>query len=90
MANQNHMIKHSGQVCTPDFLVSTILDYAGYISGSILQKHVIDNSCGDGAFLCEIVSRYCEDYISTNSSTNGLRQELETFIHGIELDNVAF
>ena len=90
MVNQNYMIKHSGQVFTPDFLVSTILDYAGYISGSILQKHVIDNSCGDGAFLCEIVSRYCEDYISTNSSTNGLRQELETFIHGIELDNVAF
>ena len=41
MANQNHMIKHSGQVFTPDFLVSTILDYAGYISGSILQSTLL-------------------------------------------------
>ena len=40
MVNQNHMIKHSGQVFTPDFLVSTILAYAGYISGSMwLIKH---------------------------------------------------
>ena len=44
------MIKYSGQVFTPDFLVSAILDYVGYVDGNILQKHVIDNSCGDGAF----------------------------------------
>lgn len=47
--------KNNGQVYTPDFLVSNILDYVGYTDGNILQKHVIDNSCGDGAFLCCIV-----------------------------------
>lgn len=41
-------VKNSGQVFTPDFLVSNILDYVGYTEGNILQKHVIDNSCGDG------------------------------------------
>ena len=66
--NSNRMVKHSGQVFTPDFLVFSILDYAGYTKGKILQKHVIDNSCGDGAFLCEITNRYCEDYLTANGS----------------------
>lgn len=86
----NRMIKHSGQVFTPAFLVVTILDYAGYIGGNILRKHIIDNSCGDGAFLCEITKRYCNDYIDANGSIQGLKEELEKFIHGIELDPVAF
>jgi len=84
------MVKHSGQVFTPDYLVRNILDYAGYKSGNILQKHIIDNSCGDGAFLCEITSRYCKDYIANNGSLHGLKEELENYIHGIELDPVAF
>lgn len=88
--NSNRMIKHSGQVFTPDFLVSTILDYVGYVDGNILQKHVIDNSCGDGAFLCEITNRYCKDYIAQNGSVRGLKDELEKYIHGIELDPVAY
>lgn len=83
-------MKHSGQVFTPDFLVKSILDYASYTEGNILSKHVIDNSCGDGAFLCEIVSRYCEDYITNNGGIDGLSKDLETFVHGIELDPVAY
>lgn len=88
--NSNRMIKHSGQVFTPDFLVFSILDYVGYVSGKILRKHVIDNSCGDGAFLCEITSRYCKDYLNVHGSINGLKEELETYIHGIELDQIAY
>lgn len=88
--NSNRMVKHSGQVFTPDFLVISILDYAGYVSSNILQKHVIDNSCGDGAFLCEITKRYCKEYIAQHGSTQGLKEELEKFIHGIELDPIAF
>ena len=52
-------VKHSGQVFTPGFLVRNMLDYAGYVCGNILEKHIIDNSCGAGAFLCEAVARYC-------------------------------
>lgn len=84
------LVKHSGQVFTPDFLVKSILDYATYTDGNILSKHVIDNSCGDGAFLCEIVNRYCVTYLTKYGSIDGLRSELETFIHGIELDPVAY
>lgn len=83
-------VKNSGQVFTPDFLVSNILDYVGYTEGNILQKHVIDNSCGDGAFLCCIVDRYCKDYITQNESILGLKDDLEKYIHGIEIDTIAY
>ncbi len=83
-------VKNSGQVFTPDFLVSNILDHVGYTEGNILQKHVIDNSCGDGAFLCCIVDMYCKDYITRNESIYGLKEDLEKYIHGIEIDTVAY
>ena len=70
--------------------MSNILDYVGYTDGNILQKHIIDNSCGDGAFLCNIVDRYCKDYIGQNKSILGLKDDLEKYIHGIEIDTVAY
>ena len=55
--------KNKGQVYTPISIVNMMLDYAGYVSGEyILHKHVIDNSCGDGRILCEVVKRYIESY----------------------------
>ena len=71
--NSNRLIKYSGQVFTPDFLVSMILDYASYISGNIIRKHVMDNSCGDGAFLCEIVERYATDYYECHGNYDNLK-----------------
>ena len=78
MANS---IKHHGRVYTPDYLVRTILDFGNYNGQNIVKKHVIDNSCGDGAFLREIVERYCQQY-----QGKSLKKHLETYIHGIELD----
>lgn len=49
-------VKKHGRVYTPNFLVCTILDFGGYHSKKILRKHVIDNSCGDGAFLVELLT----------------------------------
>lgn len=86
----SNLIKHSGQVFTPDYLVKNILDESGYTGSEILRKHCIDNSCGDGAFLCEIVRRYIEAYFATNNSLEGVQSELAWFIHGIELDAVAY
>ena len=77
-----------GRVYTPHYLVKLMLDYVGYVgSESILCKHIIDNSCGDGAFLVEIVRRYCNAHISEGGSIEDLRQNLSTFIHGIEIDS---
>lgn len=82
-------IKHGGQVFTPDYLVDNILDIAGYTK-DILNKHIIDNSCGDGAFLCNIVSRYISHCIIENYSIEAIRAGLETFVHGIEIDPEAY
>ena len=79
--------KQIGQVFTPHFLVCDILNTAGYQSVNILQKHIIDNSCGDGAFLQEIVRRYIA---TSNLPNEQLKQELETYIHGIELEPTAY
>lgn len=85
-----NIIKHSGQVFTPNYLVNLILDEAGYFGPNILQKHCIDNSCGDGAFLCEIVSRYIKTFLETKGNSVKLTDELFKYIHGIEIDPVAY
>ncbi len=76
--------KSVGRVYTPSFIVKNILDLSGYYEQAILQKHVIDNSCGDGAFLTEIVKRYCEAAINVLD----LKSDLETYIHGVEIDSI--
>ena len=81
-------VKQHGRVYTPDYLVKVILDFGGYDKPTILKKHVIDNSCGDGAFLTEIVRRYCAFFLTQKQDLSKLKHELETYIHGIELDAV--
>lgn len=82
--------KTKGRVYTPDYIVKNILDMANYKGNSILKKHVIDNSCGDGAFLIEIVKRYCEIALKNNISIADLIMQLETYIHGIEIDFMEY
>ncbi|VEU72600.1 HsdM family class I SAM-dependent methyltransferase [Mycoplasmopsis gallopavonis] len=86
--SENNISKNKsfGRVYTPDYIVNNILNLSGYILGNISKKHVIDNSCGDGAFLQEIVKRYCEDFLKHNHNKMVLKAELEEFIHGIEID----
>lgn len=83
-------VKQSGQVFTPHYLVCNILDVANYNGKQILQKHVIDNSCGDGAFLCEIVHRYCEEFLIASTDRESLKKELQSYIHGIEIDEATY
>lgn len=80
--------KSKGRVYTPDYIVKNILDMAHYNGATILNKHVIDNSCGDGAFLCEIVDRYCNIAISNDVVFENLINQLETYIHGIEIEPI--
>lgn len=82
--------KSIGQIYTPNYLVKVILDFAGYSDHKILQKHVIDNSCGDGAFITEIVERYCHSFLLSSNNLSTLSKELSTYIHGIELDTEEY
>ena len=78
--------KKRGIVYTPDHIVKNILDLSSYYGNIILKKNVIDNSCGDGAFLCQIVDRYCKEAISYGLTPEEVRYDLSVFIHGIEID----
>ena len=79
-------MKKHGCVYTPTHIVNIILDFGGYNTTEILNKHVIDNSCGNGAFLIEIVNRYCSIFSKTNTDLSALKKDLETYVHGIELN----
>lgn len=89
-AKEHSSVKHGGQVFTPGYLVKLILDEAGYCGPDILRKHCIDNSCGDGAFLLEIVRRYVSEYETAHGTLAGVEAELAEFIHGIEIDKNAY
>ena len=77
--------KKSGRVYTPRFIVEQILDLTGYRGSRIARKHIIDPSCGDGAFLTVVVERYCRE--NANLTVLTLKRQLETFVHGIEIDS---
>ena len=83
---------HNEQVFTPRYIVEDILDRVGYNiignnTSNIRKKHIIDNSCGDGAFLKVIVERYINACKIDKLSAEETVKELETYIHGIEIDN---
>ncbi len=78
--------KEAGRVYTPTYIVDNILNLTGYYGEDILNKHVIDNSCGDGAFLCQIVNRYCTEFYRSSNDKTLLKESLENFIHGIEIE----
>lgn len=83
-------VKEFGQVFTPPNIVNDVLDAAGYSGEAILNKHVIDNSCGDGAFLLEIIDRYIKAYTKKHKARDGIEKELKKYIHGIELDSEIY
>lgn len=78
--------KKLGQINTPDRLVQQMLDFGGYSDNKILGKHVLDNSCGNGQFLSEIVQRYIREAVSNKYSAKKISDELSEYIHGIEID----
>ena len=80
--------KKDGQVFTPEYIVNEMLDNISYTSDLILEKHIIDNSCGDGAFLIEIVKRYIS-FALTKKSKDDISKDLSTYIHGIDIDDKA-
>ena len=89
MSNENvnkSTKKETGRIYTPAYIVDNILNMSGYFGKKILKKHVIDNSCGDGAFLCQIVDRYCQEALKSQIDIEDIKNELSFFIHGIEIN----
>jgi adenine-specific DNA-methyltransferase len=84
------MKKELGQIFTPKWIVDLLLDFVGYNNKEILYKKVIEPSCGDGAFLMEIVKRYIDLAIIDGWSKNEIKQGIETYIYGIEFDEIHY
>lgn len=74
--------KVNGRFYTPEFIVNSFLDLSGYYGESILKKHAIDNSCGDGAF-------YVRWFIDTVRQQSGrdtvLKKQNRTYTKTAEL-----
>lgn len=87
----NNALKEEGKIFTPLHIVNILLDVAKYTNAeNILEKHFMDNSAGDGNIVVAAVSRYCVEHIRYNSTKDGLKHALETYIHAIELNKANF
>lgn len=73
------------QIFTPKETVIYMLDLIDYHKG-IFGKTVIDNSCGHGNFLVEVVRRFVEDGIQQNISKTKIKTALQKCVWGCDLD----
>src|SRR4051794_40484540 len=83
-------LKNLGQVSTPKTIVEFMLDAVGYKEKTIINKHILDNSCGDGAFLKSIIKRYIKSAQEKKLTNKEIKTGLETYIHGIEINKIAY
>ena len=77
---------HNEQVFTPEHVVDTMFEELEYKGNKIRKKHIIDNSCGNGAILKKVVRTYINVCIMCGLPKEETIRELETYIHGIEID----
>lgn len=81
--------KDKCQVFTPKENVKQLLDWCGYTT-NIFDKKIIENSCGNGQILTEVVERYIKDSINHKKNTREIKKGLEQNIYGIEYDKVKY
>lgn len=75
------------QVPTPNEVIVQMLDRIGYkYTEDIIGKRILENSCGSGGFLCEIVRRYIKACIEHEYSKEYIKNGLQRDIHGFEKD----
>ena len=82
-------IANKCQVFTPANYVKELLDSVGYCK-NIVNKTILENSCGDGNILVEIVKRYIEEAIKLKYSNEKIKNGLENNIFGFEIDRKQF
>ena len=78
-------MKRSCQIPTPSEYIKIMLDEAGYLT-DLAGKRVLENSCGSGDILVEIVQRYISDCKEKGFSIKKIQQGLQQDIVGYELD----
>ena len=76
------------QVPTPQKYVNEILDCVGY-KHNLYDKSVLENSCGEGNFLIEIVRRYITTSLIEGYSEDQIIYGLENYITGYDIDGIC-
>lgn len=76
------------QVFTPDKIAKKLLDSVGY-KKNITKSYILENSCGNGNVLIQIVERYITSAKTCNLSVKEIKKGLETFIYGYDIDDVC-
>lgn len=73
------------KIFTPQNVVVQMLDILGYRT-NLFGRKVLENSCGDGRFLIEIVKRYIEDCRRNGYNDDEICLGLERDIFAFEID----
>ena len=73
------------QIPTPQKYVQQMLDYVDY-SKKLYGKKVLENSCGEGNILLEVVKRYIESAKSEKHSAEEIKNGLNKDIEAYEID----
>ena len=73
------------QIFTPPHIVKYMLDKIDY-NCNIFGKRIIDNSCGTGNILVEVVERFILDAKRQKKRKATIKRALETCIYGYDVD----
>lgn len=76
--------KYRCEVFTPPDKVNKLLDIINY-KKNLYGKKFLENSCGDGAVLKEVVRRYIKDCLNHKMSLDSIKKGLEEDIYGLEI-----
>jgi len=82
-----HAIKQRGEVFTPTPLVNEMLDKLPPEVFSISDNTFLDNSCGNGQFLYEVMMRKMKCLFRTGITLHAAHKQALSTIYGIELDS---
>ena len=77
------------QVFTPNENVKELLDWCDY-KDDLYGKKIIENSCGDGSILKEVVKRYIENCLKKGISKSKIEKGLSEDIYAIEYDEPQY
>lgn len=73
------------QKFTDEKYVKKMLDIIGYTK-NLFGKKLLENSCGEGHILVEVVERYIQDSLKEHRSLSLIKTGLETDIRAFEID----
>lgn len=77
------------RIFTPPDVVIHMMDILGY-KENLYGRKILENSCGDGRFLTEIVKRYIEDCRRNGYNNDEIRNGLARDIYAYEIDTDTF